>query len=302
MTTGKILLVCASVIQITIMKPFVITKSITSRDHKSLDHYLAEIVKFEVLPPEKELELFQRYRSGDEAAFLKIIQHNLRFVVSVAKQYERNGMWLGDLINEGNIGILTAARKFDETRGFKFISYAVWWIRQAMIAAISKNGRKIRLPANYNNIFIRIRKVQAEFTQLEGREPDLDELAHETGFTKKLIQEHFRSYANCSSLDAPIKEGEATSLGDSVEDLSIEQPDYELIVRASQKQEVKDLLSTLTRREACILSQSFGLESKFPVPMDDIGKQLGISSERVRQIRDKSLRKLRRRGNNWLLE
>ena len=169
------------------MKPFVITNSITRRDHKSLDRYLADISKYAVLTSDQELKLFKLYKSGDEAALQKIVQHNLRFVVSVAKQYENNGLWLGDLISEGNIGMLTAARKFDETKGFKFISYAVWWIRQAMFSAIASNGRKIRLPVNYQNISVRIRKVQGMFLHGEGREPNVEELVEETGYSKEVI-------------------------------------------------------------------------------------------------------------------
>lgn len=277
------------------MKPFAITNSITQRDHKSLNNYFAEIAKYKVLTPEQETELFRRYKGGDEAAFLKIVQHNLRFVVSVAKQYEHHGLWLGDLINEGNMGILKAAQKFDETRGFKFISYAVWWIRQAIIASIATNGRKIRLPANYNNISIKIRSFQAEFSQREGREPDLGELMSGTGFSQNLIQEHFRVFPRCGSLDAPLQAEDTTSLIDSIADQSIEQPDHALADTESRKQEIRDLLTILLPREACIITLSFGLDSKFPMSMEDIGKQLGISKERVRQIRDKSLRKLRRK-------
>jgi RNA polymerase primary sigma factor len=247
-----------------------------------------------VLTPEQETALFRRYKSGDETALIQIVQHNLRFVVSVAKQYENHGLWLGDLINEGNIGVMTAVRKFDETRGFKFISYAVWWIRQSIIAAIANNGRKIRLPANYNNISIKIRRFQAKFTQEEGRDPNVDELMFGTGFTKTLIEEHFRVYPGCNSLDAPLKEEEVTTLIDAIADQSIAQPDHELAAIESRKLEIKALLNTLPGREASIIVLSFGLDAKFPLSMEDIGIQLGISGERVRQIRDKSLRKLRR--------
>lgn len=279
------------------MKSLVITKSITRRDHKSLDNYLSEIAKYKVMTPEQELEMFKRYKTGDETALVTIIQHNLRFVVSVAKQYENRGMSLGDLINEGNLGILTAAQKFDETRGFKFISYAVWWIRQAIIAAIAKDGRKIRLPANYNSVSIRIRAFQAKFSQEEGREPNLDELMEGTGFTRNLVEEHFRVYPKCKALDAPLQAEESASLMDSIADSSLEQPDHELITTESRKQEIKDLLTTLAPRERVIIELSFGLESKFPMPLEDIGKHLDLSAERVRQIRDKSLRKLRRHLN-----
>lgn len=282
------------------MKPLVVVNSITRRDQKSLDKYFVEISKYKVLTPAEELALFKRYKTGDETALTMIIQHNLRFVVSVAKQYENRGLSLGDLINEGNLGILTAAHKFDETRGFKFISYAVWWIRQSIIASIATNGRKIRLPANYNNISVHIRKFQARFSQEEGREPNLSELMLGTGFTKNSIEEHFRVYPKCKHLDAPFQAEESASLMDSITDLSLEQPDHELMTTESLKQEIKDLLLILAPREASVIVLSFGLESKFPMSLEDIGKHLNLSAERVRQLRDKSLRKLRRQAKTRL--
>lgn len=276
------------------MKPLLVVNSITKRDQKSLDKYLVEISKYKVLTPAEELEMFQRYKAGDEAALIKIVQHNLRFVVSVAKQYENRGVPLGDLINEGNLGILTAAHRFDETRGFKFISYAVWWIRQAIIAAISTDGRKIRLPANYNGISFKILTFQSEFLQKEGRDPNLDEFMLGTGFSKKAIHDHFRIYPKCLALDAPMQEGETISLMDSLADQCFDLPDHELSTTESNKKEIKTLLTRLSPREIKIIELSFGLESKFPMSLEEIGKRLDLSAERVRQIRDKSLRKLRR--------
>ena len=277
------------------MKPFVITNSITRRDHKSLDRYLADISKFAVLTPDQELKLFKHYKSGDETALQKIVQHNLRFVVSVAKQYENQGLGLGDLISEGNIGILTAAQKFDETKGFKFISYAVWWIRQAMFSAIASNGRKIRLPVNYQSISVRIRKVQGMFLHGEGREPNIEELMEETGHSKEVILRYIAASPWCGSLDVPLKEGESNTLVDAVEDPGIEQPDHQLVYTESQQREVQALLSSLSPKEAFILSSLYGLGSKYPLTLDDIGLQMGISSERVRQIRDRSVLKLRKK-------
>ena len=280
------------------MKPLVVRNSITRRDHKSLDKYFVDISRYEVLSPEKELELFKLYRSGDETALMKIVQHNLRFVVSVAKQYENHGMWLGDLINEGNIGIMTAARRFDETKGFKFISYAVWWIRQAIFSAIASNGRKIRLPVNYQNVSARIQKAQVHFLHKEGREPNTSELINQTGFSKDVINRYFATSPRCGSLDAPFREGEQMALGQCLEDRGIEQPDHQLATTESMKLEVRQLLAKLSPKEARILSLSFGLGCRFPKTLDDIAQEYAISRERVRQIRDSCISKLRRRTHH----
>lgn len=275
------------------MRALIITNSITRRDAKSLDKYLAEIAKYDVLSPDEELELFKLIRKGDEGALHKILMHNLRFVVSVAKQYQHVGFWLGDLINEGNIGLIKAARRFDETRGFKFISYAVWWIRQAMLKAINEKGRKIRLPINHQSVSTKVLKASVRFLQEEEREPSVGELAEITGFSEEVVQKSKETHKMCSSLDAPIDQDSSISLSHFMEDSTIKQPDFELGIRASQQQEVKHLLTKVSAREATVLSLYYGIGQKYPMTLKDIGERIGTSRERIRQIRDKGLRKLR---------
>lgn len=276
------------------MRALKITNSITRRDEKSLEKYLNDISKYGVLTPEEELNLFRRFKSGDENALRKILGHNLRFVVSVAKQYQHLGLWLGDLINEGNIGLIKAARRFDETKGFKFISYAVWWIRQSILQAVNEKSRKIRLPLNRYAQISKVMKKLEEIQQQQGREPSLSELAVEMGLSESEIQISLESYKLCRSLDAPMEEGDDVSLNTFLEDTKIPKPDHELSVLESQKKEVATLLKSLRPKEAMILELYYGIGQKYPKTLSDISDILGLSKERTRQIRDRGIRKLRR--------
>lgn len=278
------------------MRALKITQSITRRDEKSLEKYLTEISRYDVLTPDEEVQLFQRIREGDEAALVKVVRHNLRFVVSVAKQYQNLGLWLGDLVNEGNIGLIKAARRFDETRGFKFISYAVWWIRQSILQAVNDKAQKIRVPLNLKGVGAKVRASHQEILQKQEREPTLDELAEATGLTPELVKKSLDTYKMCSSLDAPLSADSEGALVHVLEDESIEQPDHELSIRESQKEEVQQLLSMLTPRQATVLSMYYGIGRKQPVSLGDIGEQIGLSRERVRQIMNRGVRKLRLRA------
>jgi RNA polymerase primary sigma factor len=277
------------------MRPLIITNSVTSRDEKSLEKYLVEISRYEVLNPEQESALFKRFADGDKKALSEIILHNLRFVVSVAKQYQHTGLRLGDLINEGNIGLMKAAHRFDVTRGFKFISYAVWWIRQSIIQALNEKGRNIRLPSNHQSNATKIIKAETSFLQKFERKPSIHELAEATGLEAKVVQKCLETYKKCRSLDAPIKADDDMTLARIMKDYEIPAPDFKLAVRESQKQEVNYLLNKLPAREATVLSLYFGIERKHPMSLSDIGEHVGVTRERARQIKDKGLRKLRRR-------
>lgn len=275
------------------MRALKITKSITNRDQKSLEKYLSDIAKYEVLSPEEELELFKRYKSGDQVALEKIMKHNLRFVVSVAKQYQEMGMWLGDLINEGNIGMIKAAQRFDETKGFKFISYAVWWIRQSILQAINEKGRMIRLPLNVNSNTSKVMVKRMELLQKNEREPSTAELAKATGMSKEVVKKCLRSYARTTSLDAPLNDDSDDSMINLMEDHNIVKPDHELAVNESRKKEVEHLINTLPPRQKTIIAMYFGIGHNRSSSLSDIADYFGLSRERVRQIKDRSLRKLR---------
>jgi len=275
------------------MRALKITRSITRRDQKSLEKYLAEIAKYDILTPDQELDLFKRYRQGDSTALTKILRHNLRFVVSVAKQYQDMGMWLGDLINEGNIGMIKAAQRFDETKGFKFISYAVWWIRQSILQAINEKGRMIRLPLNVNSNTSKVMIKRFEILQRKEREPTTAELAKATGLSKEVVEKCMRSYAKCKSLDAPLTDDSEDSMVNLLEDSNIRKPDYDLAVKESQQQEVQHLINTLPPRQKTIIAMYFGIGQPRSSSLSDIADYFGLSRERVRQIKDRSLRKLR---------
>jgi RNA polymerase primary sigma factor len=276
------------------MRALIITNTITRRDEKSLEKYLNEISRFGVLSPEEELALFEIYRAGDEEALHDIMKHNLRFVVSVAKQYQHAGLWLGDLINEGNLGLIKAAQRFDETKGFKFISYAVWWIRQSIILAINKKGRKIRIPQNQTTAHSKIKDAALEFLQQNEREPSVEELAEKTGYASNLVEKCLLMHKNCRSLDEPLEEGEGYSLQFFIEDKSIEKPDFEIVEQHSKREEVKQMLRKLTDKEAAVLRMYYGIGQKLPMTLNDISNYLGLSRERVRQVKDRSLKKLRK--------
>ena len=280
------------------MRALKITQSITRRDQKSLEKYLAEISRYDVLTPEQEVELFRRIENGDETAIDKIVRHNLRFVVSVAKQYQHLGLWLGDLVNEGNIGLMKAARRFDVSRGFKFISYAVWWIRQAILQAINEKALKIRVPGNLKNINSKVREARSRFLQKFEREPTTDELAEITEISPSQIEKSIETYRKCSSLDAPLTSESDDTLVAVLEDSNMNEPDHNLAVLHTQQTEVKQLLDLLPPRQAKVLSMYYGIGQKRAYSLDDISDLLGVSRERTRQIRDKGIRRLRIRARD----
>lgn len=278
------------------MRALVITHNITRRDSMSIEKYLNEVSKYDVLTPEEELRLFRRFKDGDEAAFQKIIRCNLRFVISVAKQYQHTGLSLDDLINEGNIGLIKAAQRFDETRGFKFISYAVWWIRQSILQAIGEKSKKIRLPANYQSRIQEVVRTRNELYQELEREPSLAEIAAVTDLKESDIENCLRDVKYCKSLNEPVGEDDdSASLEEMLADAVLPSPDSDLVGTESLRIELTELLSSLSAREAEILSMYFGLNRKQPLSLQDISDYLDLSRERVRQIKDRALRKLKRK-------
>lgn len=278
------------------MRALVITHNITRRDSMSIEKYLNEVSKYDVLTPEEELRLFRRFKDGDEAAFQKIIRSNLRFVISVAKQYQHTGLSLDDLINEGNIGLIKAAQRFDETRGFKFISYAVWWIRQSILQAIGEKSKKIRLPANYQSRIQEVVRTRNELYQQLEREPSLAEIAAVTDLKESDIENCLRDVKYCKSLDEPVgDDDDSASLEEMLADAVLPSPDSDLVGTESLRIELTELLGALSAREAEILSMYFGLNRKQPLSLQDISDYLDLSRERVRQIKDRALRKLKRK-------
>ncbi|MEM9887762.1 MAG: RNA polymerase sigma factor RpoD/SigA [Bacteroidota bacterium] len=275
------------------MRALKITNSITRRDEKSLEKYLSEISRFEVLTPEEEVNLFRRLKGGESEVLDQIVAHNLRFVVTVAKQYQNMGLWLGDLVNEGNIGLIKAAQRFDETRGFKFISYAVWWIRQSIIQAVNEKSNKVRLPLNLRGTMSKVMKSRNAFLQREEREPTVQELMEVSGFSERNVRSSLKYYKKSLSLDAPISEGEDYSMLNMMSDDKLPAPDYKVQVEESQKIEIKNLLNNLPPRQAEIVAMYYGIGRRHPLSLDDIGDRFGITRERTRQLRDRAIRKLR---------
>jgi RNA polymerase primary sigma factor len=274
------------------MKQLRITKQITNRQSESLDKYLNEISKVEMISPEEEVELARKIKEGDPIALEKMTKANLRFVVSVAKQYQNQGLTLGDLINEGNLGLIKAAQRFDETRGFKFISYAVWWIRQSILQALAEHSRIVRLPLNRVSS---LNKMSRAFNQLEQRyerEPTPDELAELMEVETDEVIDTIRISSRQVSMDAPFSEAEDGSLLDVLTDEEDPHPDHGLLYD-SLKQEIQRAFATLTSREADVLSYYFGLNGRMSITLEEIGIKLGLTRERVRQIKEKAIRRLR---------
>ncbi len=282
------------------MRQLKITKSITNRESASLDKYLQEIGRYELITVEEEVELAQRIRKGDQAAIEKLTQANLRFVVSVAKQYQNQGLTLPDLINEGNLGLIKAAEKFDETRGFKFISYAVWWIRQAIMQAINEQSRIVRLPLNQVSSLSKYNKAIAEFEQKNQRRPTSEELAKILDLPKEKIMDTMRVSGRHVSVDAPFSDGEDGSLLDVLENADSPIADRGLINESLSK-EIERAFSTLTERERLILKLSFGIGIP-EMSLEEIGEKFGLTRERVRQIREKAIRRLRTTSRSNLLK
>lgn len=282
------------------MRQLKITKSITNRESASLDKYLQEIGRYELISVEEEVELAQRIRKGDQEAIEKLTQANLRFVVSVAKQYQNQGLTLPDLINEGNLGLIKAAEKFDETRGFKFISYAVWWIRQSIMQAINEQSRIVRLPLNQVSSLSKYNKAVAEFEQQHQRRPTADELSKLLELPKEKVMDTMRVSGRHVSVDAPFAEGEDNSLLDVLENADSPIADRGLINESLSK-EIERAFSTLTERERLILKLSFGIGMP-EMSLEEIGEKFGLTRERVRQIREKAIRRLRNTSRSNLLK
>ena len=275
------------------MRQLKISKSITNRDSESLDKYLQDIGRVDLLTVEEEVELAQRIKKGDQEALEKLTEANLRFVVSVAKQYQHQGLSLPDLINEGNLGLMKAAKKFDETRGFKFISYAVWWIRQSILQALAEQSRIVRLPLNQVGAVNKIYRFFAEFQQEYNREPTTKEISEALDISVKKIDQILKAAGKHMSMDAPLtSDSDSNSLVDIMENEGIDPSDNALI-KESLLKEIERALSTLPEREAIIIKHFFGVNGE-EMSLREIGEELGLTRERVRQLKERALRKLRK--------
>lgn len=271
-----------------------ITKQYTNRESQSLDKYLQEIGKYELLEPEEEVELARKIKKGGidgQLALERLVKSNLRFVVSVAKQYQNQGLTLGDLINEGNLGLIKAATRFDETKGFKFISYAVWWIRQSILQALAEQSRIVRLPLNRVGALNKIGKKFNELEQMFGREPTTTELAEKLEMSVPEINETIRIAGRHLSVDAPFAQGEDNRLLDILPNEQQPPPDH-LLIQESLRTEIKSILATLPEREAEVIRLFFGIDSP-QLTLEEIGEKFNLTRERVRQIKEKAIRRLR---------
>ena len=282
------------------MRQLKITKSITNRESASLDKYLQEIGKEELITVEEEVELAQRIKKGDQAALEKLTRANLRFVVSVAKQYQNQGLSLPDLINEGNLGLIKAAEKFDETRGFKFISYAVWWIRQSILQALAEQSRIVRLPLNQVGSLNKINKAYSKFEQEHERRPSPEELADQLELPAEKVADTLRVSGRHVSVDAPFVDGEDNSLLDVL--INNDSPSADrLLIDESLSREIERSLTTLTEREADIIRMFFGIACQ-EMTLEEIGERFVLTRERVRQIKEKAIRRLRHTSRSKLLK
>lgn len=275
------------------MRQLKITKSITNRESQSLEKYLQEIGKVELISPDEEVQLAGRIKQGDQAALDKLTKANLRFVVSVAKQYQNQGLSLPDLINEGNLGLIKAAQRFDETRGFKFISYAVWWIRQSILQALAEQSRIVRLPLNKVGLTNRIQKAYSQLEQEYEREPSPEELAEVLELEIEEISATLGIGARHVSMDTPLAEGEENTLIDVLENPNAESADGNIEHKESLKQEIDRSLKTLTERQKEVICFFFGIGVDHPMSLEDIGARFNLTRERVRQIKDKAITKLK---------
>lgn len=283
------------------MRQLKITKQVTNRESKSLDKYLQDISKLPLITADEEVELAQRIREGDQEALDKLTTANLRFVVSVAKQYQNQGLTLPDLINEGNAGLVKAAKRFDETRGFKFISYAVWWIRQAILQALAEQSRIVRLPLNKIGSINKINKAYSFLEQTHERPPSAEEIATELDLTIKDVKQSMRISGRHVSMDAPLKEGETSSLYDVVSSSDSPRPDR-LLMTESLSLEIDRALNTLSQRESDVIRLNFGLSNQPPMTLDEIGKTFDLTRERVRQIREKGIKRLKHTSKSKILK
>lgn len=282
------------------MRQLKIAKSITNRDSASLDKYLQEIGREKLISPEEEVRLAQRIKKGDEQALDELTKANLRFVVSVAKQYQNQGLSLPDLINEGNLGLIKAARKFDETRGFKFISYAVWWIRQSILQALAEQSRMVRLPLNQVGSLHKVSKAASEFEQKNERRPSIEEIAGDVDMPEEKIAEAIKANTRHVSVDAPFTSDDSNSLLDVLPNDDSPSADNELI-RESLQKEISRALTTLSKRERNVIEAYFGIGQP-EMTLEEIGDKYGLTRERVRQIKEKAIRRLRHSTHNMLLK
>ncbi|KAA5820502.1 RNA polymerase sigma factor RpoD/SigA [Algibacter amylolyticus] len=282
------------------MRQLKITKQVTNRASKSLDKYLQDISKIPLITADEEVDLAQRIKKGDQKALDTLTKANLRFVVSVSKQYQNQGLTLPDLINEGNAGLVKAAKRFDETRGFKFISYAVWWIRQSILSALAEQSRIVRLPLNKIGSISKINKAYSHLEQTHERPPSAQEIANTLDLTISDVKQSMKISGRHVSMDAPFKEGETSNLYDVVAGQESPSPDAKLL-KDSLNLEVNRVLDTLSEKEAEVIRHYFGISVKNPKSLQEIGDAFGLTRERVRQIREKGIRKLRQNSKNKVL-
>jgi len=269
-----------------------ISKQYTSRESQSLDKYLQDIGNVDLVTPQEEIDLSRRIKKGDQKALEKLTKANLRFVVSVAKHYQHQGLSLGDLINEGNLGLIKAAKRFDETRGFKFISYAVWWIRQSILQALAEQSRIVRLPLNRVGALNKIGKAFSTLEQEFEREPSASELAEELDMSLFEVSDTLKISGRHLSMDAPFAQGEDNRLLDVIQDQRQPSPDHQLM-EESLKAEVRRAVNTLSEREAQVIRLSFGLDQEHSLTLEEIGGKFNLTRERIRQIKEKAIRRLR---------
>jgi RNA polymerase primary sigma factor len=275
-------------------------KKLNFRANQSLEKYLQEIGEMELLDPEEEIDLARKIRKGDQRAMEKLTKANLRFVVSVAKQYQNQGLLLGDLINEGNLGLIKAARRFDETRGFKFISYAVWWIRQSILQALAEQSRVVRLPLNRVGALNKIGKAYSNLEQEFEREPSPEEIAEQLDMSAFEVSDTMKMSGRHLSMDAPFNQGEDNRLLDIIQDDNQPPPDFKLM-EESLKVEIERALESLSERESEVVKLYFGLNREHPLTLEEIGELFGLTRERVRQIKEKAIRRLRHTSRSKIL-
>jgi RNA polymerase primary sigma factor len=283
------------------MRQLKITKQVTNRETASLDKYLQEIGKVELITADEEVALAQRIKQGDQSALEKLTKANLRFVVSVSKQYQNQGLSLPDLINEGNLGLIKAAQRFDETRGFKFISYAVWWIRQSILQALAEQSRIVRLPLNKIGSINKINKAYAQLEQLYEREPNADEIAHLLEISENEVKESMKNSGRHVSMDAPLVQDEDNTMYDVLKSEENTTPDTGLLYESLRK-EIERAVSTLTQREADVIRLYFGLNGSHPMTLEEIGEKFDLTRERVRQIKEKAIRRLKHTSRSKILK